>query len=144
MKGRYKSLSPVSLASFTAQPTPSHLLIIFLHGKSLCPHLYSCYTWSSWQHLTVLSTLSFENTLFSWLLISIFNFIFLFYFPYLHCRLLHLILIMRSASDNLKALKHRVLASQILGSSGILPSDAKFLKDQKKIEILLYFVLHEV
>lgn len=85
------------------------------------------------EHFVLLASASVYSILF-----------FYFIFPYLHHRLLHLILIMRSFSDNLKALKHRVLASQILGSSGILPSDAKFLRDQKKIEILLYFVLHEV
>lgn len=73
-----------------------------------------------------------------------FNFILFYFLPYQHHWLLHLILIMQSFSDNLKALKHRVLTSQILGSSGILPSDARFLRDQKKIEIFLYFVLHEV
>ena len=74
----------------------------------------------------------------------LFYFILFYFLSYQHHQLLHLILIMQFFSDNLKALKHRVLTSQILGSSGILPSDARFLRDQKKIEIFLYFVLHEV
>ena len=93
------------------------------------------------EHFLLLSSAAVCSILFYFIL---FYFILFYFLSYQHHQLLHLILIMQFFSDNLKALKHRVLTSQILGSSGILPSDARFLRDQKKIEIFLYFVLHEV